>query len=629
MENASKSSDPFPLALVVLDLAPWVKKETVEWLMSRIEGLKSTGGAELKVKMVDQSDSKGVVLLIGSTLDRLLRGAEEAALMKVYGDGNFKPFKYSDRQNFREPEAQLLTTAEMLYIIKFMLDNLRANDEQYVPGQPNTKLSPGKPIIPELWGAKILTKMYPMHNREELENLKEQWKKHSYLISQPVQALRNYFGESVALYFGFLGYFTWGLAFRTLLELFFYVTNLKESGGCVICALYNIIWSTVFLEGWKRRSAELTFKWGTLRQMEGFEQVRAGFEEKVGLHQATVVKETSILSQQRNMNILIKSMPFLIGCLTITSLLITTYLDMDRKAQEHDLQEQSVQSLLLSYAPILAYSAIVEALNKVYLILAKALTERENHRLASTHESYLLAKVLIFYLINNFAIHYYFAFYLRDMKRLADTLSAQLLVHQFMGQFFDTIVPYWLTQLKLIKVDKMLSSAANVGLQLIEKEANLRDSSDGLLEEYLELFIKFGYVTLFSSAYPLAGSFSFLNNVLGIKLESMKFSKVLQRQFPVPSANIGAWQMAFEYLTTLAIITNCGLISLSPEFRQLFSDLPDLHYFLLAVAIEHGFLGMQKFVRLAIPEVPSDIANKLERIEQECRRAIFHNESCR
>lgn len=29
-------------------------------------------------------------------------------------------------------------------------------------------------------------------------------------------------------------------------------------------ALFNVVWATLYLEDWKRRSAELAFKWGTL-----------------------------------------------------------------------------------------------------------------------------------------------------------------------------------------------------------------------------------------------------------------------------------------------------------------------------------------------------------------------------
>lgn len=625
MDDDSQSSSVFPLALVVLDLAPKVQQETVDWLMGRIEAARSSDGAELKVKVVERSEAKGTVLLVGATLERLLRGAEEAALVKVYQDGNFRPFSFADRASFRETETELLTTAEMLYIIKFQLDNLKAKDEEHIPGEPTSKLQPGKPIFEVLWKSKLLTKLYPMHNREELEKLKALWRNRSYLIDQPVQALRSYFGESVALYFNFLGYFTWGLAFRTLLELFFYVTKLKDRGGCIVCALYNMLWSTVFLEGWKRRSSELAFKWGTLRQMESFDKVRAGYMDKLG---ADLIPETAMLDRQRSIKMAFRSVPFLVGSLVISVGLIVMFIKADKMAREMDTKEESVRSLLMTYMPILVYSVTVEVLNRVYLAMAKVVTEMENHRLVSTHENHLIAKVLIFYLINNFGMHYYVAFYLKDLKLLADILSAQLLVHQVVGQFFDTVLPYSMTSIRLRRLNKAQPDA-NAGLHLIEAEGNLRDNKGSLLEDYLELFIKFGFVSLFSSVYPLAGSFSFLNNLLGIKLESMKFSQVLQRQFPVPSSNISAWRLAFEYLTTLAIITNCGLISMSPEFRNLFSELPDLHYFLLAVALEHGFFGMQRVLRLAVPEIPADMEVKLNKIELECRRAMFYNESCR
>lgn len=32
----------------------------------------------------------------------------------------------------------------------------------------------------------------------------------------------------------------------------------------MVFALFNVVWSTLFLEEWKRRGAELAYKWGTL-----------------------------------------------------------------------------------------------------------------------------------------------------------------------------------------------------------------------------------------------------------------------------------------------------------------------------------------------------------------------------
>ena len=39
-----------------------------------------------------------------------------------------------------------------------------------------------------------------------------------------------------------------------------------EDIGFVMFAFFNVIWATLYLESWKRRSAELAFEWGTSDQ---------------------------------------------------------------------------------------------------------------------------------------------------------------------------------------------------------------------------------------------------------------------------------------------------------------------------------------------------------------------------
>ena len=39
-----------------------------------------------------------------------------------------------------------------------------------------------------------------------------------------------------------------------------------EDVGQVTFAFFNVIWATMYLESWKRRSAELAYQWGTADQ---------------------------------------------------------------------------------------------------------------------------------------------------------------------------------------------------------------------------------------------------------------------------------------------------------------------------------------------------------------------------
>ena len=59
------------------------------------------------------------------------------------------------------------------------------------------------------------------------------------------------------------------------------------------------------------------------------------------------------------------------------------------------------------------------------------------------------------------------------------------------------------------------------------------------------MFIQFGYVVLFSSAFPLAGLCALLNNVVEIRSDAFKLCTNLQRPFGVRVENIGTWQVMF------------------------------------------------------------------------------------
>lgn len=64
---------------------------------------------------------------------------------------------------------------------------------------------------------------------------------------------------------------------------FFCYLQTSRDVSCVVFALFNVIWSTLFLEEWKRRGAELAYKWGTLDSPgEAVEEPRPQFRVSLG-----------------------------------------------------------------------------------------------------------------------------------------------------------------------------------------------------------------------------------------------------------------------------------------------------------------------------------------------------------
>lgn len=65
------------------------------------------------------------------------------------------------------------------------------------------------------------------------------------------------------------------------LSIFWFSRSFSQTSQdicCVVFALFNVVWATLFLERWKRREAELAYRWGTLdTPAESLEEPRPQF----------------------------------------------------------------------------------------------------------------------------------------------------------------------------------------------------------------------------------------------------------------------------------------------------------------------------------------------------------------
>ncbi len=94
----------------------------------------------------------------------------------------------------------------------------------------------------------------------ELINMISSNKGHSQL-----ESLKNYYGSKIAIYFGWLDFYTICLrapaAAGFVLFLHQYYINDTDSTWVPMFCICICVWGTYFLEFWKRRCSELTFAW--------------------------------------------------------------------------------------------------------------------------------------------------------------------------------------------------------------------------------------------------------------------------------------------------------------------------------------------------------------------------------
>uniref|UniRef100_A0A2R8ZES6 Anoctamin n=1 Tax=Pan paniscus TaxID=9597 RepID=A0A2R8ZES6_PANPA len=582
--SALDTSESSFTPLVVIELAQDVKEETKEWLKNRIIAKKKDGGAQLLFRpLLNKYEQETLenqnLYLVGASKIRMLLGAEAVGLVKECNDNTMRAFTYRTRQNFKgfdDNNDDFLTMAECQFIIKHELENLRAKGEKMIPGYPQAKLYPGKSLLRRLLTSGIVIQVFPLHDSEALKKLEDTWYTRFALKYQPIDSIRGYFGETIALYFGFLEYFTFALIPMAVIGLPYYLFVWEDYDKYVIFASFNLIWSTVILEVWKRGCANMTYRWGTLLMKRKFEEPRPGFHGVLGINSITGKEEPLYPSYKRQLRIYLVSLPFVCLCLYFSLYVMMIYFDMEVWALGLHENSGSEWTSVLLYVPSIIYAIVIEIMNRLYRYAAEFLTSWENHRLESAYQNHLILKVLVMSQKkkkkNLLAILFYIMSVLISISTNNSSLATLLITSQILNQIMESFLPYWLQRKHGVRVKRKVQALkADIDATLYEQVILEKEMGTylGTFDDYLELFLQFGYVSLFSCVYPLAAA----------------FAVVFKRPFSEPSANIGVWQLAFETMSVISVVTNCALIGMSPQVNAVFPE-SKADLILIVVAVE-------------------------------------------
>lgn len=167
-------------------------------------------------------------------------------------------------------------------------------------------------------------------------------------------------------------------------------------------------------------------------------------------------------------------------------------------------------------------------------------------------------------------------------------------------------------------VDPLTDTGA---LTQAEVESVMMDYDDAF-EDYLEMCIQFGYVTLFSSAFPLAAFCALLNNLIEIRSDAFKLCYTHKRPFGSRVEDIGIWQDVLNVMVVIAVIVNSALIGIGDLVHRMVPGLSDSLTIVLIVCVEHVILLMKIGLEYAIPDVPHEVALQMAKVEYQRREAL-------
>ncbi|EDO38807.1 predicted protein [Nematostella vectensis] len=626
-----ESSTPSKTCDVIITFPKDTEDYVVMWLLSRLRA--RVPDIEVHVRQMANSPVYGFYLT--ASYETFLRQAEELGLRKKLIGGGMVEFKMEDKELFEKHDdpTAFFTSGDRQSMILEMVNGLRAVD-----GDELGKITfcEGMQIVPRLMAEGVVEKMFPLHNHDDLAKLRKSWVQ-AFFKKQPLDDICEYFGVKIAMYFAWLGMYTKWLIAPAILGIVTFVLSMRGEvtrDWCVLAFnIFNIVWATLYLEAWKRKSAELAYRWGTLDMpSEALKDPRPLFRGEFKPSEITGQMEPHYPSIKRNIFRYCVSLPAIIGSLGVVVISMLCCFEFQRWVDMMDNPPKP-----LKFAPKIALAVCIGMLDDNYKKLAYKLNDKENYRLQETYENHLIIKLVSFQFFNAYLSLFYIAFYIQDLTRLKNTLGALLITKQVVGNVKEALVPFVKQKVKEWKMKKQAAKAKKEKEEKGEKdkpseldtplmhqaeiESNMPEYED-TFEDYLEMFIQFGYVVLFSSAFPLAALCALANNVIEIRSDAFKLCTNLRRPFGERVENIGTWQDAMEVMGVVAVMVNLALLGMGGSVQRMFPGMTVTERIILIVVLEHLVLGIKFAVAYAIPDIPEWVENEIAKVEFKRREAL-------
>ncbi|XP_062316528.1 anoctamin-7 [Osmerus eperlanus] len=280
---------------------------------------------------------------------------------------------------------------------------------------------------------------------------------------QPLDHIREYFGEKIALYFAWLGFYTAWLLPAAVVGTFVFVSGVMSMGSntpakeicssgssflmcplCEKCQAWNMsdicpmakmgylfdhpgtvffsvfmsFWAVTFLEYWKRKMATLAHHWDCMDFHEEEERPRPEFAAMAPAMEhnpVTGVKEPYFPEKARLSRMVTGSMVIVVMLCVVMIFLVTVIMYRGIiSVKMYDTGSAVLRTQAGNIANIsgsMVNLALILLMGQVYTALAEQLTKWEMHRTQTQYEDAFTFKVFVFQFVNFYSSPFYVAFF--------------------------------------------------------------------------------------------------------------------------------------------------------------------------------------------------------------------------
>eukprot|EP00475_Leptophrys_vorax_P017983 TRINITY_DN2456_c0_g1_i2.p1 TRINITY_DN2456_c0_g1~~TRINITY_DN2456_c0_g1_i2.p1 ORF type:complete len:707 (-),score=225.37 TRINITY_DN2456_c0_g1_i2:64-2184(-) len=482
----------------------------------------------------------------------------------------------------------------------------------------------------------FLKACFPLHDENNREILLKKWSSWKNVIRQPLEDIRHYFGEDVALYFQFLEYYNRSLVIVAVLGLLFYVGGIAKldfehyykAKGMWFFAIVMAVWGTLFIEFWKRIEATRRMIWGQSKFEEN-EQTRPEFRGSWTRSPITGKLEErfpwflkfvrQLVSQTVIFTYIICVIVCVVGVFLLRGILVS-----------NNVSNGKVWAGIIN-------SVQIQIFNVVYGKIAVWLNNFENHRTDTEYRDALIFKSFMFKFVNSYNSLFYMAFGQAHEKnpslrcdyfptdnsnscmynlqvQLATVFISSIVINNAMELGIPFLMNLYskMAQSKTASGDKAEAERLDALKTPAEKQYELSEY-ESTLGDFDEMAVQFGYVTLFVVAFPLTPLFALANNVLELFVDSKKLITLTRRPEPRGAGDIGTWSDIFTTIGCVAIVTNVMVAIIAFEEWEIVTGGDLATKLLIFLGAEHVIFLVRFGIQYCVPDVPGDVETHLAR----------------
>ncbi|EZG43226.1 calcium-activated chloride channel protein [Gregarina niphandrodes] len=415
----------------------------------------------------------------------------------------------------------------------------------------------------------------------------------AFQFQQPLNDIRNYYGEEIALYYAWMGYYCTMSIIPAIVGLIVgilgvtYNSNMSFNNSLVnksrlVYCVFIGIWNVLFFAFWQRREKLLSLRWGvdsildsTVEENPNFKPSEFRVDPSNPSHFVRWFNP-----HRRYFRILLTSVVMVVSILGLTLFVNEDMLDAIAKITEKSGSENywGVEDWVRYLVPsrhvaehaaivVMATTLLLKAYNIVFKsMIVKNLGHFENHQHLHELTSSINLKLFVLRIVGYFSVLFYLAFFKEYYNPCEETSDGRCL-----PRLSKQLLNFYYVDLAMIVMEigqpsikfylnKFLNKPVDMPRYQMESYLDEYSGTSGISGEYLEKIVQYSYTGLFSMACPFLPLLGLLINLIELRSDALKLTAVYRRPFPRnATTGLGLWDEIQRSMTFLGILSNVML----------------------------------------------------------------------